>query len=664
MIGVPSSLLVALLAALSIGVSGVPGCLWRRSAAAGQPTAIALHMVGSALGFASLALFALEADLPNLSLGRLPVGELAFALDGLSALFLVPILVVSTLGSIYGSSYWSEREHPDSGRKLRFWWGLITAAMIGVVLARDAVLFLLAWEVMALSAFFLIGTEEERPEVRRASWVYLVATHAGTLCLLGFFALLVDTTGSFALWPSLEMESAGSRWLATGLFGLGMAGFGLKAGLMPLHLWLPGAHANAPSHVSALLSGVMLKTGVYGVIRVCGLLPEPPLWWGGALVAAGCLSGVLGIAFAVAQQDLKRLLAYSSIENIGVITIGIGLAVIGRSLGEPDLVALGLGGALLHVLNHSLFKPLLFLAAGNVLHATGTRQLSALGGLARTMPRTFLLFVVGGVAICGLPPLNGFVSEWLLYIGLLRAAASRGGSGWPWASLAVPALAMIGALAVAAFVKAIGIAFGGAPRSPAAARAHDPARSMLAPMFALASACLAIGLLPRFSLPLLRSAIAGWDPVLGSAGAPIGELVPLAWISGAGAALIVAIALLAAGIQRRLSAPATVPTWDCAYAQPAPRMQYGAASFSETLEKLFAWALRPRIATPASTDPFPGRSEFRHDARDAVLEGVVQPAFRAVERHFSRARVLQRGPVHMYLLYVFLTIVLLLMVAR
>ena len=662
MIGVPSSVLVALLAALSIGASGVPGCLWRHSAAAGQPMATALHLIGSALGFASLALFAREGDIANLSFGRLPVGELAFGIDGLSALFLVPILVVSTLGSLYGRSYWSEREHPDSSRKLRFWWGLITAAMIGVVLARDAVLFLLAWEVMALSAFFLIGTEEESPAVRRASWVYLVATHAGTLCLLGFFALLVATTGSFALWPSLPSERP--TWLATALFGLGIAGFGLKAGLMPLHVWLPGAHANAPSHVSALLSGVMLKTGVYGVVRVCGLLPDPPLWWGGALVAAGCLSGVLGIAFAVAQQDLKRLLAYSSIENIGVITIGIGLAGIGRALGDADLVALGLGGALLHVLNHSLFKPLLFLAAGNVLHATGTRQLSALGGLAKTMPHTFLLFVVGAVAICGLPPLNGFVSEWLLYVGLLHTAASGDGSGWPWASLAVPALAMIGALAVAAFVKASGIAFGGVPRTSAAAHAHDPARGMLGPMGGLAAACLAIGLLPSASLPFLRRAIVDWDPVLGAAGKPLAELVPFAWISGAGVVLIASVALLAAGLRRSLSAPATVPTWDCAYGRPAPRMQYGAASFSETLERLFGWALRPRVGSPISTDPFPRRSEFRHDTRDAVLDDVVEPAFRAVEQQFSRARVFQRGPVHMYLLYVFLTIVLLLVVAR
>ena len=207
------------------------------------------------------------------------------------------------------------------------------------------------------------------------------------------------------------------------MFALGIAGFGLKAGLMPLHVWLPGAHANAPSHVSALLSGVLLKIGVYGVVRVCGLLPDPPVWWGGALLGIGAVSGVLGIALAVAQQDLKRLLAYSSIENIGIIAIGVGLASIGRSLGRADLVALGLGGALLHVLNHSLFKPLLFLAAGSVLHATGTRRISSLGGLARTMPHTFALFALGAVAICGLPPLNGFASELLLYLGLLRAAA-------------------------------------------------------------------------------------------------------------------------------------------------------------------------------------------------------------------------------------------------
>jgi formate hydrogenlyase subunit 3/multisubunit Na+/H+ antiporter MnhD subunit len=208
--------------------------------------------------------------------------------------------------------------------------------------------FLVVWELMALAAFFLICTEEDRSEVRRAAWIYLVATHTGTLCLLGFFALLGSATGSFALWPTLQGAAAGG--LSTAAFALGIAGFGLKAGLVPLHVWLPGAHANAPSHVSALLSGVMLKMGVYGVVRVCGLLPEPPLAWGAVLLGIGAVSGVLGIALAVAQQDFKRLLAYSSIENIGIITIGVGLASIGRSLGRPDLVALGFGGALFHVL--------------------------------------------------------------------------------------------------------------------------------------------------------------------------------------------------------------------------------------------------------------------------------------------------------------------------
>jgi hydrogenase-4 component B len=537
----------------------------------------------------------------------------------------------------------------------------MTAAMMGVVLARDAILFLVAWELMALAAFFLICTEEERPEVRQAAWIYLVATHAGTLCLVGFFALIGRATGSFVLWPSLSGDVPGV--LPTAVFTLGIAGFGLKAGLMPLHVWLPGAHANAPSHVSALLSGVLLKTGVYGLVRVCALLPEPPIWWGGALLGIGTLSGVLGIALAVAQQDLKRLLAYSSIENIGLIAIGVGLAALGRSLGRADFVVLGLGGALLHVLNHSLFKPLLFFSAGNVLHATGTRRIAALGGLARTMPRSFALFALGAVAICGLPPLNGFASELFLYVGLLRAASVDPAHGSAWASAAAPALAMIGALAVAGFVKVMGIAFGGTPRTPAAAHARDPGPGMLAPMAALALACLALGLAPGIALPLLRAAVATWDPVLGSAAPSPATLVPLREVSAAALVLVALVALVATFIQRRSPARATAVTWDCGYALPTSRMQYADSSFSELLVGLFDWAVRSRRSLPELPGAFPPPARFRSEIPDAVLDRIVQPLLGAADRHLSRVRALQRGPVQMYLLYVFLIVVILLMVA-
>ena len=659
----PSPISIELAAALCIGLSGAPGCLWRRAQAGGQGIATALNLIGSALGFAGLAVHARGGEAQILLLGTLPIGRLAFALDGLSALFLIPILLVSGLGSLYGASYWREAEHRDGGRRLRLGWGIMTAAMMAVVLARDAILFLLAWELMAIAAFFLICTEEERPEVRQAAWIYLVATHAGTLCLIGCFALLGFAEGSFALWPSLR--SQGSGWLPTAAFALGIAGFGLKAGLMPLHVWLPGAHANAPSHVSAFLSGVLLKMGIYGVVRVCGLLDDPPLWWGGTLLVMGAVSGVLGIALAVAQQDLKRLLAYSSIENIGIIVIGVGLASVGRSLGRADLVALGLGGALLHVLNHALFKPLLFLAAGSVLHATGTRRISSLGGLARTMPYTFVLFTFGAVAICGLPPLNGFASELLLYVGLLRVAAvGPVHLASVWTSLAAPALAVIGALALAAFVKVTGIAFAGSPRSPAAAHAHDPDRGMLAPMLALALGCLVLGLLPGVAVPLLRAAVAAWDPALGQAAPPLGELAPLGWVSAAGVLLIACVALVAAVFGRRRPRHASVLTWDCGYASPTPRMQYVDASFSEMLVGLFDWAVRSRRSPPELVGLFPARSGFRSEVPDAVLDRAVLPLLGAADRGLSRLRVLQRGPVHTYLLYVVLAVVSVLLVAR
>jgi hydrogenase-4 component B len=660
---IPTPISIELAAAMCILLSGAPGCLRRQMRAGGQGIATALTLIGSVAGLLGLVVYARGDASPILLLGPLPVGRLAFALDGLSALFLIPILLISALGSLYGVSYWRDAKHRDGGRRLRLGWGIMTAAMIAVVLARDAIAFLVAWELMAIAGFFLICSEEELPEVRQASWIYLVATHAGTLCLLGCFALLHHVQGSFALWPSMSNE--GASWLPTTVFVLGVAGFGLKAGLMPLHVWLPGAHANAPSHVSAFLSGVLLKMGIYGVVRVCGLLPHPPLWWGGALIAVGVLSGVLGIALALAQQDLKRLLAYSSIENVGIIVIGVGLALVGRSLRRADLVVLGLSGALLHVLNHSLFKPLLFLTAGSVLHATGTRRLASLGGLARRMPCTFVLFLFGAVAICGLPPMNGFASELLLYLGTLRSA-SEGPVQLQsaFASFAAPALAIIGALSVAAFVKVAGIAFGGTPRSPAAANAHDPDRGMLAPMIALALACLMLGLLPIIAVPLLRAAVAVWDPGLGAAAPPLGDLAPFGWVSATGLLLIACVALVAALFGRRQREQTRVLTWDCAYASPTPRMQYVDGSFSEMLVGLFDWAVRSRRSPPEVAGLFPRNSRFRSEAPDPVLDRVVLPLLGAADRGLSRVRVLQRGPVHTYLLYVVLAVVSVLLVAR
>jgi hydrogenase-4 component B len=598
-------------------------------------------------------------------------------LDGLSAVFLLPIFLIFLLGSIYGLSYWRQTEHPENGRKLRMFYGLLTASMAVVVLAKNALLFLMGWEVMALAGFFLVATEDEEPAARAAGWLYLAAAHISVLCLFALFALLRNLAGTFTLVPLAE--GAVTPALAAVIFLLALVGFGFKAGIMPLHVWLPSSHALAPSHVSALLSGVMIKMGIYGLVRVCSLLPNPPIWWGGVLLALGVISGVLGVAFAIGQHDLKRLLAYHSIENIGIIVMGVGLAMLGRSLGRVDWIVLGLGGALLHVWNHALFKSLLFLSAGSVIHAVHTREIDQLGGLAKTMPRTAVCFLIGAVAICGLPPLNGFVSELLIYLGLFRTMGSGGPPSWAGAAFAVPALALIGALAVACFVKVYGAVFLGVKRSAHVAEAQESGLLMIAPMAVLASACVLIGLAPVLAAPLLEQGITAWT------GEPIGAdfsltaLAPLGWISFTGLVLIVFLLggslLLGARIRRygsrirknagpRILAKAATAgptvTWGCGYLAPTPRMQYTSSSFAQMLVGLFAWALRPKTKEPQVRGIFPAATQFHSDVPDAVLEEAVWPATRLLVRVASGFRIFQQGSIQAYLLYIFVILMVLL----
>jgi hydrogenase-4 component B len=646
-----------------IAISGVPGLFLGRRSMLGQWIAAGLNTVGCGLAGAALVVHRLRPGIPHQVGMRwgLPLGRFAVAIDDLGVVFLIPILLISALGAVYGLGYWAQREHARNGKELRLCWGILTGAMALVVIARDGVLFLMAWEVMALAAFFLVSTEDNKRDVREAGWVYLVAAHVGTLCLFAFFALLYLATGSFELWPTAGPTL--SPHMGMGLFIAGAAGFGLKAGLMPLHVWLPGAHANAPSHVSAILSGVLLKTGVYGLVRLTGLVPQPPLWWGGTLLVAGTVSAVFGIAFAAGQGDLKRLLAYSSIENVGIMVLGIGLAALGRSLGRPDWVVLGLGGALFHVLNHSVFKPLLFMAAGAVLHATHTRDMERLGGLGKVMPGTFVLFLIGAVAICGLPPLNGFVGELVLYIGLFRTALAPS-SGWGWVALAAPALALVGAIAVGSFVKVVGVVFGGAPRSGLATHAHDPGRSMLAPMWVLAGCCVLIGVLPVLAIGLLDRAIAAWAPGTRDA-AGVGRLAPIGRLTAVGLALLVAV--VSGGlwfVRRRRGAPARAAgTWDCGYARPTPCMQYSASSFSQMMVGLLAWILWPRRRPPRINGIFPAPAEFASDVPDVVLDRGVLPALGRAQWLMGWARVIQRGPIQVYLLYVLAILIVLLLFA-
>jgi hydrogenase-4 component B len=427
-------------------------------------------------------------------------------------------------------------------------------------------------------------------------------------------------------------------------------------------VWLPGAHANAPSHVSAVMSGVLIKVGIYGLLRLVSFFPHPPLWWGGLVVGLGAVSGIFGVAFAIGQHDLKRLLAYHSVENIGIICIGLGTALLGRSLGRGDLVALGLAGALLHTWNHGLFKALLFLSAGSVLHATHTRDIDRLGGLGRLMPSTALFFIVGAVAICGLPPLNGFVSELFVYLGLLRSVASAPGRLWLVGAFGAPALALIGALAVACFVKVYGAVFLGEPRSDHATHASESGRAMLAPMAALAALCAFIGLGAPLCAPVLDAAVSAFAPEWRGLRPPLTTLAPLGWVSIAAFALVAVVLAAAALLRARIRAHARAPevgTWDCGYARPSPTMQYTSSSFAQMLVGFFAWALRPNAHRPHLAAVFPRPDGFHSHLPETVLDRVVLPSTHAVGRAFRVIHFIQRGGVQHYLLYILVTLLFL-----
>jgi hydrogenase-4 component B len=651
------SLELIIIAIILAAVSGMPGLCLKRSSGWGQWIAVLLVGIGSICGFAGVGLGLRTAAYPTSNFVWPAAGDSIIGADALSAFFLIPIFLMGTLGAIYGLGYWPQRAHRRNGRKLRLFWGLLVAGMALLVISKHAMAFLLGWEVMALSAFFLVGTEDFRAECRRASLIYIISTHLGTLSLFALFALWRWATGSFALQP-VAVEAIGLGTM-NALFFLALLGFGVKAGIMPLHFWLPTAHAAAPSHVSAMMSGVVIKMGIYGLIRFLSLLPVPPAIWGGIILSLGAISGLLGVLFAIGQHDLKRLLAYHSVENIGIILMGLGLAMLGRSLERPAWVVLGLAGCLLHIWNHSLFKSLLFLSAGSVVHAAHTREIDRLGGLAKKMPWTAAMFVVGAVAICGLPPLNGFVSELFVYLGLLQSVGIEGKSG-STAVIAVPVLAMIGALAVACFVKAYSVVFLGNARTNSAAHAHESPLSMRCPMLVLAACCMSIGLMPALVSPLLDKVIATWMPASELSLTSLATLVPLDSIGAMSIILVALAAFFMILFSQFVRGASYSNTWDCGYAQPTSRMQYSASSFANTIVYLFRWVLRPRMRQPSVEPLFPRPTEMYSAVDDVVLDRLLVPSSRLAERCVGWIRTFQHGMTQHYVLYILITVILML----
>ena len=636
-------LLIALGVLAGTAVFALAASRWSRAAAG----AAALGAVVAAGVGAGPALESLRAGFSTTvtSTWALPTGVVQLGLDPLTAFFLLPLLVMGAICGVYGyfymQPYWSRR----SAGTPAFFFNLMLASMVLVLLARGAVVLLVAWEIMTLTSYVLVAFEHEEAEVRRAGWVYLIAGHIGLAFLVGFF-LVLGRAASGLDFAQLAASQAGGGFGVLVLL-LAIVGFGVKAGIVPLHVWLPEAHAAAPSHVSALMSGVLIKLGLYGILRALTFL-TPASWPGPVLIGLGVVGGLLGISLALYQRDMKRALAYSSIENVGIMLIGIGLGIWAARTGHPRIAALGLCGGLLHVWNHALMKGLMFLCAGSVLHGVGSKDLEHLGGLLRRMPRTGTSMVVGAVAIAGLPPLNGFASEWLVYMGLLGGGLERHGL---ILFLVVSVLATIGVLATLCFVRLVGVSLLGQPRSEPAAHAHESPFGMVAPLMVLALACAAIALFARHLVPLLGQVageVLGFPLDVAPASTSLGSIANISiavWIAiGAGAAVLV---VLLRG--RR----ATDDTWGCGYVAPSARMQYTARSFTELMaEHLLPPMFRSRIAAKAPRAIFAEPTRISSDSSDPVTRAVYEPFLSTWAKRFAGLRWLQQGSLHAYIVYI------------
>jgi hydrogenase-4 component B len=604
----------------------------------------------------------------ELLLHRASQFSITYSVDGLSAWFLIVLSTLAIPIAIFSIGYFG---HGHFDRRSGFV-GAIFNVLIGAVelvfVAGDAITFLFAWELMTLTAAVLVATQHEEQESRSAAYLYLVMSHVGTGCLIAGFLVLASATGSLS-FPALLAGNLASGAVRDAVFLLFFVGFGIKAGVIPLHVWLPEAHPAAPTSISALMSGVLLKAGIYGITRVCAFgLGVPRLSWGVIVLTVGGLSAVLGVLYALMQHDLKRLLAYHSVENIGIILLGLGAGMIALAYGRSELAWIGVAASLYHVLNHAVFKGLLFLGAGDVVMVTGTRQIEQFGGLLRRMPWTGLFFLVGAMAISGLPPLNGFASEWLTFQAFLFGFRS---STEPLIHLLFSVggalLALTTALAAACFVKAFGITFLALPRSEAAADAHEAPRVMLVPQAILATLCLLLGLFPGVvlrvldrvltSLPGVRQPVAvAWDGLgMASGGGVFDRIVPFVFAI----TLACVVAVLGALAARGRLAPRRAPTWGCG-GELSARTEYTATAFSKPVMMIFRAVYRPtrQVESLAEVSPyFPQRVHYHAEIEPTFERYVYGPLLRAVLRGAKSLKVVQAGSLHAYLAYVIALVV-------
>lgn len=579
-------------------------------------------------------------------------GRINLVIDPLSAIFIVIISVMSFLGLIYANGYMKPYLNKGMNTSSHcLFLMLLIASMLGVVTIQNSLFFLIVWELMSLSSFFLVIFEGEKKEVLSAGIKYLVYMHFSVIFITAMFVLLTNSASSLNFADYVKTLTVNPQ-LANIAFILGFIGFGIKAGFVPFHNWLPDAHPAAPTHVSGIMSGVMIKTGIYGILRIITLIGVPSKLISYTVLIVAVVSALYGVLYAITQHDIKRLLAYHSIENIGIIGIGIGIGMLGLAYGNHIVATFGFAGGILHILNHSIFKELLFFAAGSVYLKTHTRNIESLGGLIKKMPYTALMFIIGSVAICGLPPFNGFISEFLIYVGMLVGIPSADINSFITLVISIAGLALVGTMAVLCFTKASGIMFLGEPRSEKAENVkEDSSAVMLLPMEILACFTLLIGIFPQYVLAAILSPVSLF--VGGNAVLPMFETV-VAMMQTISVLFLIFLALVAVlfVIRRFINNKSEEHcTWGCGYNRANNHMQYTASSYAN----LFISTLKPlfkrvsHIKKPKEL--FPKDAYYELEIEDIEEAYIVKPILKLDEKILAKFERIQNGNIQQYILF-------------
>lgn len=594
-------------------------------------------------------------------------------LDKLSSFFILALSILVLCVSVYSISYNSHYYNKRNVGLLNLLYNFFILSMIVVIMSGNFIVFLISWELMSLISYFLVIFEDEHLENRKAGTIYLIMTHIGTAFIIIAFMLVYKYTGSFIIGANLTSVPQDIQNIA---FLLLLVGFGTKAGIIPFHIWLPYAHPAAPSNVSALMSGIMIKTAIYGIIRFCLLsFTSIPVWWGAVILAAGAVSTVLGVAYALMEHNIKRLLAYHSIENIGIILIGTGISFIAYSSGNKILCALSLMAALFHLINHTIFKGALFLGAGSIHYASHTKDIEELGGLMKKMPYTGIFFLIASLSISAIPPFNGFVSEWITYQSLFMNLGLGTSVLNILSMLSVAALAMAGAMAAACFIKLIGISFLGLPRSEHAEHAREVPVTMRVGLGILSFLCVVLGVFPSLALNLIErvnQGIMGISVLKSMQGGSFFIYYPLTinknMISPLSVLvlgiLVIGIVLILVKIIGRRSRERKYGTWDCGFVGLNPRMQYTATGFSKPIRIVFRALYMPNreLKTEEGTSPYYHKSMKYVVSTQSLFEKYFYlPVVNLVTKFLRKTRLsIQTGSVHTYLIYIFVTVIILL----